>query len=180
MPAYKNEMCLECGKRKRRFKDGGCEPCHNRIIAEGTIQQSNLLPPPRVAREKLWRDIAKKYNRMIRGGITSQPELAQRLGLPVEKLRSIVYHAKKQFGIKFISLTRRAPGAPLPAPTSKRRQFVNDHGGGRWGVAKCKCELCVNRRRATRREIHEEKKKRAEQMLQRLAELETWQGEKMT
>lgn len=144
------------------------------------MRQSKLLPPPRVEREKLWRDIARKYNRMIRDGITSQPELARRLGLPVEKLRSIVYHAKEQFGIKFISLTRRAPGTPLPAPTHKRRQFVNDHGGGRWGVARCKCGPCVDRRKATRRELNAEQRKRTEQMRQRLAELETWQGEKMT
>lgn len=103
------------------------------------------------ARHAKYREIARKYNRLARKGM-DQGQIAEVMGFDKKYLASLA-HRIKEAGIPIIPLTKRAAGAPVPKPTVVKQQRANRHGGGRWGIRGCICDLCVNVRRKTRAEI---------------------------
>lgn len=146
---FRNEPCtLTPGcKRKKRYLDGGCEPCHFRAEAEGTAPPKSPSPTF-LARVEL----VNNYHKLLRKGM-KQHEIAALWGMDRKALAAKLYRAKRDSGLKVINAAtvRWTVQAPKLAPTLKIRPHKAGHGEGLLGVKGCKEDCCVLRRREVRR-----------------------------
>jgi hypothetical protein len=150
MPRRDYGICIVCNRRKARRIQKTCDPCHALIEAEGTHEQHGLSKGS-LTRQR-WREQSAEYNKLIREG-WSQRQVAQHFGVNCAQLRCMVYRWKIKAGIKVVpgwgnERLTRATAAPSTALVQKKS---NEHGGGRWGVTGCNCDLCLATRRQSRR-----------------------------
>ncbi len=144
------EKCLRCKTRKRRYFSGACEPCEMLTRAEDTWELYGLKKES--DRRSEYREIAKEYNKLARKGL-NQGQIAEAMGVERKYLTSLIYRIKDA-GIPVVSLTKRPIGTPAPKPTTRKQHRSNNkHGSGRWGIRRCKCDLCMAVRRKTRAEL---------------------------
>lgn len=171
-----NVPCKVCEKRKARYVDGCCEPCHFRVIAEGTHDQLGVAKE--APTRQRWREVAAVYNRMALGEGKSQTQIAEHLGMQLTQLRSMIYRMKKEAGIKVVDMTRSRGGHKPGPPTNVTRRRANGHGEGHWGKKGCDCDLCVERVKQSRSIVDADKRQRLADMKKRLAELEAMVAKK--
>lgn len=166
-----DQPCKVCQVRLARYRTGACEACHFRTLAEGTQEQYGLTVEPTAW--ATWREQAEEYNKLAREGFT-QKDIAALWGMSAAKLAVLKYRMKKEAGIKVVSMARSKASTKTATAKVKPR---NTHGGGKWGVSGCKCEPCVTRRKASRKEVDFSRDKRHKehvaQLQARIAELET-------
>jgi len=145
--------CRVCGRRKARFANFTCIPCHALVEAEGTHDQFGV--PKESETRKRWRRQAAEYNKLIKAGWT-QSRIAEKWGISLSSLRGAAYRWKADGGIKVVpGWGSRIVLVDVPKkPTNKVDKKANEHGGGRWGITKCTCDLCRIRRNISRAECN--------------------------
>lgn len=159
MPTINYGLCRVCNRRKARFANGTCDADRALVEAENLYEQYGI--PRESAAKTAMRARIKEYNKLIRKRYNQQ-QIADLWGRPLQYVRSISYRAKKEFGLAVVSAdaASRSPTAPIPKPHTTIRRKKNVHGGGRWGVHGCKCDLCRARVAQTRKETAPERNKR--------------------
>lgn len=152
MPNIDYGLCIVCKVRKARFASRTCKADRALVEAENLYDKYGI---PRESKAKIaMRAKVKEYNKLIRKRLTQQ-QIADLWGRPLQYVRTIPYRAKREFGLAVVSADKisRSPNAPVPKPEKTIRAHKNVHGGGRWGISGCKCDLCRARVAATRAEL---------------------------
>lgn len=140
-------LCIICRQRTGRYLNNRiCKPCSILTAAEGTRKQYGL-PLPRNPRRRITRFITV-YNKAMREGKT-QDDVAKILGVSRQTVKNNVVELRKK-GIqlersRYTEMHRTRPSTPVDRSLSKRA--INEHGGGKWGIAKCSCDPCLQVRR---------------------------------
>jgi hypothetical protein len=79
-------------------------------------------------------------------------QIAETMGFRPNRLRSLLQRAKIDGKIPVVDLHDRREGRPLK-PSAKVKRRNTEHGGGRWGISGCPCELCAARVKKSRAEV---------------------------
>lgn len=167
--AIRTLTCHVCNRRKARYKDGCCGPCHFLILAEGTQDQYSIATESKTM--TAYRGYAREYNKLARQG-KRQLEIAEAMGYTIGQMRNLVYRMKNS-GLKIVNLKRGFHSADSKlVAINKMAPRVNDHGGGKWGVTDCKCDLCKERRKASRKIVETRRSRKIKELQARIVELE--------
>jgi hypothetical protein len=130
-----------------------CKNCRKLVEAENTWKQYGIKRPYRKMSDKVF---LKKYNELAVTGMTI-PDIAEAMGMATQSLKN-----RKQLLAKEGHHVERAqstgtpkllPQKPIDRSTLTARN-TNDHGGGKYGIDRCNCELCLAIRRKTRNEYN--------------------------
>jgi hypothetical protein len=144
-----DRMCKVCRKRKGRQRSYTvCETCLYLVEAENTFDKYGISREPATPAKMKQR--VEAYNKLIKAGKTPI-QIAKLWGYSTEGLASLMTYARRK-GFKALLADKALRQFQEPKPIKIKRVTSNDHGGGRTGVAGCKCEPCVLRRRETRNE----------------------------
>lgn len=157
--------CHVCNKRKARYKDGCCDPCHFLILAEGTQDQYGIATESETM--TAYREYAKRYNKLARQGMR-QPEIAEAMGYTLAKIRNLVYRMRAS-GVKVAKLDKGFGSADGKIEViAKSVAPRNDHGGGKWGVTGCKCDPCKAVVAVARQEVDARRERNQSKKIARL------------
>ena len=150
-----SEPCVYCKKRLTRRASGMCEPCELLTKAEGTYEQFAHKTFNDIHAEARKKNVSR-YNRLVRKGFTYQ-QILEAFGWTYDQMTQYMSKARIRYNMQVLDIRKytaermaviRAAQPPKPADRPR-----NAHGGGRWGIARCKCELCVARCKQTRKEL---------------------------
>lgn len=152
MQVEQSHLCVVCSKRKGTlFGKKACHRCAIRTGVEGTREKYGLPEPRNTAKRQA--AFVRTWNRMRLEGATIT-EIAKRMRIPVQSVKNMAGLLRAQ-GVQlersYVKEMRQTqPQEPVDRATLANN--VNEHGGGKGGIAKCKCDLCLTRRRQYRRE----------------------------
>lgn len=148
-----NQICIVCRKRAAiMLQHKACRKCALLTAAENTRQQWGL-PLARkdtAARRALF---IRTWNKMMKEGKTVA-DVAKTLGCSRQTVKNTAVDLRAE-GVELEQsrvkeLTRQQPQDPIDRDDLASHR-VNEHGGGKWGITKCKCALCLEKRRASSR-----------------------------
>ena len=149
-------VCVHCKTRAMRGPSLLCGPCITLAKAEGTYEklaQPNFYEKNAAQR----RAKVKEYNALLGKG-KSPADVAKLWDWKIKYLANYMLRAKKA-GLEVTNYDTIRFHQPQEPRTPLRTSVLsNEHGGGRGGVRGCKCEPCLQRRRATWREVDAERR----------------------
>lgn len=145
--------CVVCKTRHPSYgrKKKLCHPCAALVTAENTWKNFGLTKP----QPKKIVDVhgfVTRYNECIDSGMT-MAQAAETLGLNYFTVKNrVAALAKQGHPVRRVGSAGPMKKPEPPIDTSKMTAKVNEHGGGKCGVAKCNCGPCLDRRRQYRRD----------------------------
>lgn len=156
LAAHSKQICVVCLKNKGRLAAKlFCEPCEKLVTAEKTRTKYGATK--------------------TRGGFESIRDQFIDMVVPLIKARKTAAEVAAVVGVSQMALRNRLsrlrahgfdipnmwrPGGRKPKPaeqpldTGKAR---NGHGGGKWGVKRCRCQPCLDVRKMSRHKWRQEK-----------------------
>lgn len=147
-------LCIVCGRRKAStFKDETtgkfrcCDKCATVTASEGTREKYGLPQPYNVIKSNV--AFVAACNKMIVDGKTYQ-QIADTLGVRRQTLANRISALRKEGHLVELSRVQGAQPEEPQEPRVTVSPKANEHGGGKWGVTKCKCKLCQQKRRQAR------------------------------
>lgn len=150
MGKQKGQPCIVCKKRKQVYANNCCERCNALVNQEGTHDQFGVPKEPEYLTRM--RQRIDTYNKLVLQGLT-RAEIAQKMDMTIHQVNSLVYRAKKRRGLKVMNMQEsRFTAQSRSKPTAEVRPHRNEHGGGKWGIRGCNCDLCKAVRKKSRSE----------------------------
>lgn len=146
-------LCRVCQLRKGvYFNRQACKKCSELTAAEGTREKFGL-PKPRATKATRDATLVRRFNYYRAQGLTLK-QIAEKLKMPLQSLKNRKRElAQAGYPIDLAPTTHTNAMAPQP-PKQRQAQTAGrvllDHGGGKWGIHGCNCELCLAVRRKSR------------------------------
>lgn len=141
-------ICIVCKwRRGEQLQNRCCRKCAILTAAEGTREKFGL-PKPKQPRMKAAPAFVAAYNKAIREGQTVT-DIAIAMGMNWQTLRDQVTLLRDAGYELEKSPTREGQRIVAQPPIPVKPNHTNEHGGGKSGVAGCKCQPCLDVRRKT-------------------------------
>ena len=172
------QKCVVCQRRNGYYLGGrACSQCRTLTAAEGTREKYGL-PKPRLRKAISDAAFVAKYNKLIDDGYTVA-QAAEALGLEKQSLKNKKGELSRGgYDIRkapYSFPARVVPQEPVDRSTLHSR--ANDHGEG-CGITGCKCELCIEARRAYRNNWTANNREKTRAYRQKMAEKKKARREK--